>query len=85
RLFGEKTKPALVMLYSGTLVLFALAFWFAGAGWPAYLGLAAGCGHMIGQINALDIDDPDKCLQLFKSNSTFGWIVFGGLVADLFV
>ncbi len=85
RLFGEKTKPALVALYSGTLALFALAFWFAGAGWPAYLGLAIGCGHMIWQINALDINDPDNCLRLFKSNSTFGWIVFGGLVADLFV
>ena len=85
RLFGEKTKSALVALYSGTLVLFTVAYWFAGAGWPAYLGLTAGCGHMIWQINALDINDPDNCLRLFKSNSTFGWIVFGGLVANLFL
>ena len=85
RLFGERTKPALVALYSGTLVLFALAYWLAGAGWPPYLGLAAGCAHMIWQIKALDIDDPDNCLRLFQSNNAFGWVLFGGLVADLFV
>ena len=85
RLFGENTKPALILLYSGTLILFAAAFYSASASWPAYLGLAMGCGHMIWQIRTLDINNPDNCLVLFKSNKTFGWIVFAGLVADIFV
>ena len=83
RLFGERTKPALIILYSATLVLFAMAFSQASAGWLAYAGLALGCLHMIWQIASLNIDDPDNCLALFKSNSIFGWILFAGLLADL--
>ncbi|MEP0942692.1 MAG: 4-hydroxybenzoate octaprenyltransferase [Rhizobiaceae bacterium] len=85
RLFGERTKPALIVLYAATLVLFAGAFSVAGAGWPAYLALVIGCGHMIWQVTALNIDDADNCLALFKSNSIFGWIVFAGLMADMFI
>jgi 4-hydroxybenzoate polyprenyltransferase len=83
RLFGDRTKPALIVLYSGTLVLFILAFAAAGLGWPAYAGLLVGCGHMIWQVRALDIDDADNCLALFKSNTVFGWMLFSGLVADI--
>ncbi len=85
RLFGEKTKLALIILYSGTLAFFAAAFSVVGTGWPAYAGLAIGCGHMIWQILSLDIDDADNCLRLFKSNGHFGWIVFVGLALDLFL
>ncbi len=85
RLFGQNTKPALILLYTGTLVLFAAAFATAEAGWIAYLGLIAGSGHMIWQIQTLDIDDADKCLKLFKSNSQFGWIVFAGLFLEIFL
>lgn len=83
RLFGKKTKLALSLLYTGTVVLFAAAYVTAGAGIAAYLGIIAGCIHMIWQIRTLDIDDADKCLALFKSNSHFGWIIFAGLLADL--
>jgi len=85
RLFGEKTKLALLLLYWGALVFFFLAYFQAGAGWPAFVGLAAGGMHMYWQITKLDIDDSDNCLRLFQSNGTFGWIVFGGLIADLFI
>ena len=85
RLFGERTKPALAILYLGAMTCFAVAYWLtgsAGAGptWPAFLGLAIGGGQMVWQIASLDIDDADQCLTLFKSNSIFGWIVFLGLV-----
>ncbi|MEF2070481.1 4-hydroxybenzoate octaprenyltransferase [Consotaella aegiceratis] len=84
RLFGERTKLMLAVLYCGTIVLMALAFATAGAdggpGWPAYAGLAIGAMQMTWQIATLDIDDPDQCLLLFKSNSLFGWIIFFGLV-----
>ena len=85
RLFGERTKPALLALYAGTLVLFAFAFSYAEASWPSYLGLIIGSGHMLWQIKSLDINDGENCLRLFKSNSHFGWIVFAGLVVDIFV
>ncbi|MDD9909364.1 MAG: 4-hydroxybenzoate octaprenyltransferase [Ahrensia sp.] len=83
RLFGERTKQALWLLYCGTLALFVLAFLAASSGPIAYAGLLIGAGHMMWQIKKLNIHDADTCLRLFRSNSTFGWIVFAGLVADL--
>jgi len=85
RLFAEKTKFALVLLYSGTMALIVAAFTIAGIDWPAYLGLAIGAAHMGWQIRVLDIDDPDQCLSIFKSNSHFGWIVFAGLLASALI
>jgi 4-hydroxybenzoate polyprenyltransferase len=35
---------------------------------------------MARQIAVLDIDDPDQCLRLFKSNGMVGWLIFLGLV-----
>jgi 4-hydroxybenzoate polyprenyltransferase len=80
RLFGERTKLALSLLYSGALILFALAFWSAGVPMLTYVGLGAAAFHMAYQIRILDIDDADQCLRLFKSNSTVGWLIFGGLL-----
>ena len=86
RLFGEHTRSALTVLYVGTIALFAAAFALAGqaAGggpsWPAYAGLAVGALQMIWQVRTIEIDDPDQCLALFKSNTVFGWIIFFGLV-----
>ncbi len=85
RLFGDRTKPALLLLYSGSAALFALAFASVGAGWPAFVGLAAGFLHMLWQIRSLDIDDADNCLTLFKSNTRFGWILFAGILLDWLV
>jgi 4-hydroxybenzoate polyprenyltransferase len=32
------------------------------------------------QIVQLDIDDPDQCMRLFRSNNTVGWLIFLGLL-----
>ncbi|BCH26199.1 4-hydroxybenzoate octaprenyltransferase [Mesorhizobium sp. L-8-10] len=80
RLFGEYTKYWLAGLYGGALMLFALAYAAAEAPMPALAGLLAAGAHMARQIKVLDIDDPDQCLKLFKSNSTVGWLVFLGLL-----
>ncbi|TFF25158.1 4-hydroxybenzoate octaprenyltransferase [Jiella endophytica] len=86
RLFGNRTREALAILYLGTIALFFAAFAASGMGaaggpsWPAYAGLAIGAVQMIWQISSLDIDDPDQCLALFKSNTVFGWIIFFGLI-----
>ena len=83
RLFGERTKPALVIIYVVAVTLFAAAFLAAGAGPLAYLGLAAAALHMGRQIVRLDIEDAGQCLALFRSNTQVGWLVFAGLVADV--
>jgi 4-hydroxybenzoate polyprenyltransferase len=81
RLFGEDTRIWLVRLYGGALVLFALAFAQADVPLPAFAGLLAAAAHMIRQVRSLDIDDPDQCLKLFRSNSVVGWLIFLGLLA----
>ncbi|MEP9370882.1 4-hydroxybenzoate octaprenyltransferase [Mesorhizobium sp. KR1-2] len=80
RLFGENTKLWLVGLYGGALICFALAFAAAEAPMPALAGLVAAGAHMARQIRVLNIDDPDQCLKLFKSNGTVGWLIFLGLI-----
>ncbi len=78
RLFDEHTKPALILLYSCATALFFLAAIFADAGPAAFIGILAGVIHLGWQIVVLDIDDGDQCLQLFRSNGTYGWILFFG-------
>jgi 4-hydroxybenzoate polyprenyltransferase len=34
---------------------------------------------MTRQVRTLDIDDPDQCLRLFKSNTIVGLLIFLGL------
>jgi 4-hydroxybenzoate polyprenyltransferase len=80
RLFGDSTKSWLAGLYSGALILMASAFSAAGVPVVAMAGLIAAGAHMARQILVLDIDNPDQCLKLFKSNNEVGWLVFLGLV-----
>jgi 4-hydroxybenzoate polyprenyltransferase len=80
RLFGEHTKPWLVGLYGGALMFMAVAFAAAEAPMPALAGLLAAGAHMARQIAVLDIDNPDQCLRLFKSNNIVGWLIFLGLI-----
>lgn len=80
RLFGDKTKQWLIGLYGAALLFFMVAFAHAQVPMPALAGLVAAAAHMARQIRVLDIDDPDQCLKLFKSNSTVGWLIFLGLV-----
>jgi 4-hydroxybenzoate polyprenyltransferase len=80
RLFGENTKPWLAGLYGGALMCMALAFASAQVPPVALAGLCAAGVHMARQIVTLDIDDPDQCLRLFKSNNTVGWLIFAGLI-----
>jgi 4-hydroxybenzoate polyprenyltransferase len=80
RLFGTRTKFWLAGLYGGALLLLALAFASAEAPMPALAGLLAAAVHMTRQIVDLDIDNPDQCLRLFKSNSVIGWMIFLGLI-----
>lgn len=85
RLFGSHTKAALIVLYTLATVLFGLAAAFADAGPAAFAGILAGAIHLLWQVVVLDIDDGDQCLKLFRSNSTYGWIVFVGFVADALI
>ena len=81
-LFGARTRPALAVFYGLAVVLIGVALALAGAGFPAWIGLAAFATHLIWQIGRLRINDPALCLRIFKSNRDAGLLLFAGLLAD---
>lgn len=88
RLFGENSKMVISLLYLAALTLFSAAIStafpvFSVYSIPAWIGLGIGAAHMFWQIRMLDIDNPDQCLKLFRSNNQFGWIVFSGLLGSV--
>ena len=46
------------------------------------LGLLAFAAHLAWQIVRIEIDDPDSCLRIFRSNRDAGLILFAALVLD---
>jgi 4-hydroxybenzoate polyprenyltransferase len=81
-LFGANTRPALTVFYVLAVALIAVALGLGGAGWPAWIGLAAFAAHLCWQTAKLQIGDPALCLRIFKSNRNAGLLLFGGLLAD---
>jgi 4-hydroxybenzoate polyprenyltransferase len=81
-LFGDRTKPMLVVFYTLAAALIGIAGALAGAGALFWLALAAFAAHLAWQIVRLDIRDPAVCLAVFKSDRDAGLILFAGMVAD---
>src|SRR6476661_2915748 len=84
-LFGERTKPMLSLFYGLAVLLIAAAGYTGGAGVVFAIGLLAFAGHLAWQVVQLDINDPDRCLALFKSDRDAGLILFAGMLLDAFV
>lgn len=72
---GEKTKPALWGFYGLFFIGLLSAGTLANLGLIFYVGIAFAGAQLVMQIRAVDIDDPDKCLDVFRSNKDFGWTV----------
>ena len=83
--FGEETPRWLAGFYAGAVVLWGAAGLLAGAGAVFLLALALAAVHLAWQIRTLDIDDAVNCLARFKSNRVVGWLLLGGLIADMAV
>src|SRR5215472_14194022 len=84
-LFGERTKPMLAFFYVLAVALIGTAGYAAGAGLVFVVGLLAFAGHLAWQVVRLDINDPDRCLALFKSDRDAGLILFAGMLLDAFL
>ncbi|WP_246164426.1 4-hydroxybenzoate octaprenyltransferase [Blastochloris sulfoviridis] len=82
RLFGTRSREALIALYGAAAVLIGAAVVLAGGHAIALIGVAAFAGHLAWQIRRLDIADPALCLRLFKSNREAGLILFLALGLD---
>jgi 4-hydroxybenzoate polyprenyltransferase len=81
-LFGPRTRRALMIFYGLAVISIGGALIVAGAGLPAWIGLAAFAAHLVWQIRRLEIGDPALCLRLFKSNRDAGLLLFIGLLVE---
>ena len=81
--FGRATKAWLAVFYALAWLGITTAGLLAGAEIVFLLVMAAAGAHLFWQVATLDIDDPDNCLQRFRSNRDFGLIVFAAIVLDL--
>jgi 4-hydroxybenzoate polyprenyltransferase len=78
---GAATPRWLIGFYILAVMLFACAGWVASLSWPFFLVLTAAAIQLFWQIRTLDIDNSPNCLEKFKSNRVFGWIMMIAIVA----
>ena len=71
-LFGSRARDWVLGFYAAAFALLLSAGFSEHAGWPfAFLMLAAG-SHLLWQSHTLRVDDPERCLKLFRANRDAG-------------
>jgi 4-hydroxybenzoate polyprenyltransferase len=78
---ADDTKLWLAGFGASTVGLASLSGLAAGQAAPFYVGVGAAGAHLAWQLHRVNLDDPKDCLEKFKSNSVYGGILFGGIVA----
>lgn len=82
---GSGTQRAVVVFYSFFIIALVSAGILANLHEIYYIGIAFAATHLGAQVKRVDINDPDACLSVFRSNISFGWIVFFSLIAGQLV
>ncbi len=75
RLFGAQTAPFLTFCYTATILLLGAAMAMMKLSWFGIFALLLPAALLARQIVKLDINDPQLCLALFKSNREVGLAV----------
>jgi 4-hydroxybenzoate polyprenyltransferase len=81
--FGQATRTWLVLLYAIAWLAITAAGVMAHAGTAFLLGMVAAGAHLAWQVATLNIDDPENCLQRFRSNRDFGALVLAAILIDM--
>jgi 4-hydroxybenzoate polyprenyltransferase len=79
RLFGRRSRTWIAAFYLATLALLAVAAWPPGL--ASALILVAVAFHFVWQVARLDIDDPARCLKIFRANRDTGALIAAALFA----
>jgi 4-hydroxybenzoate polyprenyltransferase len=82
RLFEDETHQMLWLFVGAAAFLAALAVVTAHGGFIGLCGVAAFAAHLAWQVRTLDIDDPERCLTLFRSNRAAGLLLLAGFVLE---
>lgn len=81
---AENTPRWMIFFYGMTILMFSIAGYLASMGELFYGGCLVAALHLIWQVKKLDIEDGAICLDLFKSNRTFGLIFFLSILAGYY-
>ena len=80
--FGDRVRPAVGVIYGIAVLLAGGAVMTAGAGPPAWAGVAAFAVQLAWQVGTLQPDDTARSLALFRSNRIAGLLLFAGFAVD---
>lgn len=80
--FGDNTKHYLSAFALGNVALLAAAGQAAGCGPLYYTGVATGAAHLAWQLKSVDLNNGPDCQAKFVSNTWYGALIFGGIMAD---
>jgi 4-hydroxybenzoate polyprenyltransferase len=81
-ILGSASVPWVAGFFFISLVLIDLAGVLAGANAIFHLAVVAAALHAAWQLSRLDIENPESCLKVFRSNRDFGLIIFAGAMAS---
>ena len=80
--FGTASVTWIAGFFILAFALIEASLWLAQARLLAHMGVAAAALHAAWQIARLDIDNPQNCLKLFRSNRDLGLLLLLGLLLD---
>ncbi len=80
--FGRHDVLAVMLCYTATLVLLAVAGTMAGLGWAWSAGLVVAAGIAVHHYRLIRTRTRDGCFAAFRHNNWFGAAVFAGLWID---
>jgi 4-hydroxybenzoate polyprenyltransferase len=83
--FGTASPWWIAGFFVLALLLIEASLWLAQAHLLAHMGVAAAALHGAWQVSRLDINDPQRCLKLFRSNREFGLLILLGLLLDTLI
>lgn len=81
---GRHTKIALLVFYGLMMACLVGVGLYGGLTVLYWVGLAVTAYHLALQIIQLDIDDPARCLALFRANRNTGLIIAAALLLGVF-
>jgi 4-hydroxybenzoate polyprenyltransferase len=85
RLLGPRSRDWIRGFYAAAFCLIVTALLTDGAPLIVIALLCAAGAHMLWQVRALDIDKPDVCLKLFRSNRDTGALIAAAILLATFV
>ncbi|GFU20510.1 4-hydroxybenzoate polyprenyltransferase, mitochondrial [Nephila pilipes] len=78
--FGDDTKYYLASFSASMVGLLLVTGYTCQQTWPFYTSVGLTSVLLMSQIKNLNIDDPQNCWKIFKSNRKIGLIIFLGII-----